>query len=210
MVNPRFFDLARRLGDKSLKEVEAEIKKREEEKRKEEEEKKANVLVSENNLEVQRKDNVLTLESKVDFSKNISNEVVLEAEGQKVKYLGYADGLYFEGRSIRGNARLRRYDLKEKVKKVKKRISWFPPRTKIEEKCSKVWICRWEIESDNKFKYFLSDGKTKTDEGSYTYRGALKGDAANQGIKISHELFETVFGPIDKQIMEMYFKFYNK
>lgn len=125
MVNKAFMNQARKWmnRDVDLKAIEADRKRRDKER-------KANVVVPEEQLKKQTENNLLNLESKVDFSKNISNEIVLEADGQRVKYIGYAEKLHFDGNAIRGRARLRRYDLKEKIRTKKKRISWFPPKNK--------------------------------------------------------------------------------
>lgn len=171
---------------------------------------KSQVCISEHELERQKGNNLLTLESKVDFSKNITNEIVLKAEGQTVKYIGYANELHFDGDSIRGWASLRRIDLREETKKRKRIVSWFPPRIKTEGVKSQKWIDKWFISSDN-YIYFISSGESKTDYDCMAhYRGSLKGNAANQGVNLSNEVFDTVFGPIDREIMEMYRKFYNK
>ena len=38
------------------------------------------------------------------------------------------------------------------------------------------------------------------------YRGSIEAGAANLGIKLSHQLFECVFGPIDDELLKRYRK----
>lgn len=216
MANKRFIDQARKWksSDLSQKEIEKSIREREENKKREAEEKKAYVQIPRQELGRQGEDSVLTLESKVGFSPNISNEVILEAEGQSVKYIGYANGLHFDD-GIRGSAFLERYDLVEKVKNVRKRISWFPLKTEVQEVRNQKWVRRWIFKTDGNYKYFLSEGfdnkpEPKIGYKSHEYRGSLKSDAANHDINLASELFDSVFDPIDKKIMEMYNLFHTQ
>lgn len=207
-INQNLLKLAKLTYDPKLK-IDKNIFEQEEKKV---QESKSQVCIPEHELEKQKGNNLLTLESKVDFSRNVTNEVVLKADGQTVKYIGYAEDLWIDGNDIRGRAKLRRYDLREKVKKGIKIISWFPPRIKTEEVNSQEWIKRWGVVSDeSNHKYFVSSGKLANgyDCDAY-YRAALKGSAADDGINLSNEIFEAVFGPIDNKIMELYRKFHNE
>lgn len=160
-------------------------------------------------------ENVLTLESEEEFSRELTNEVILEQEGRKIKYIAHATELYMDGRNIRGDVSLERYDLANLIRsvpyKIKRflfsRIPWFP-RTETKQVPEQKWVRTWRI-SDGNGLYFTDNGKPRTELHFFTYRGALKGAAATRGIDLSQELFNLVFGPIDRKNVEMYHKFYK-
>lgn len=136
--------------------------------------------------------------------KDIHNEVVVPTDEEIAVYVGETIGLHFDGMDIRGIARLSRYERTEGTRNKRKLIRWFPPKFQTQKVPFVDDKIVWRIDSEN-HDFFLSDGELKTEyHCSAHYRADLRGVAVNQGLGLSHKLFEMVFGPIDSKIMEMY------
>jgi len=214
MINPRFLQLAKRQMNRGVSKRDLRRSIREASIRRaiEAEKRKKTVTINPNSFQAQKSNNHLTLESEVEFSKNIHNEFILEADGQDVLYAGYAQGLHFSDNveNIEGFAAIRRYDHLEKPKKIIRVTNWFPPKIQT---VKESWKERWlfgTYYSTRIVDYdvrFISYGETVDLENSVGYKSQLLVAAAKKGIKLSPELFDAVFGPIDKQIMEMYRNF---
>ncbi len=117
---------------------------------------------------------ILELEGKVTLP-DLHNEVVIEDGDQRVKYVAETKNLWACGLDIRGLAILSRPDI-NKSKWRSDELVW------------KVYSERIILTENTGSHYFLSNGKSATGEScSSDYRGALKGEAANQGIKLSSE-----------------------
>jgi hypothetical protein len=144
------------------------------------------------------------LEARLNQKTHLKNEVVIPTDEEIAVYVGEAIGLYFDGMDIRGSARLSKYDRTEGIKNQRKLVQWFPPKFQTEEVPVVSDRRIWTLNSDN-YDYFVSSGELKTGyDCDAHYRADLKGKAANQGLRLSHKLFEMVFGPIDSEILDMY------
>ena len=148
------------------------------------------------------------LDARLNQIKDLRNEVVVPTDEEIAVYVGEAIGLHFEGMDddIRGTARLSKYERTEGIRNKTKLIQLFPPKFQTQEvpfvKDRRIWM----IHSSTICNYsFLSHGELRTGyDCSSDYRTALKGEATNHGLILSHKLFEMVFGPIDSEIMEIY------
>ena len=148
------------------------------------------------------------LDARLSKIKDLRNEVVIPTDKEIAVYVGEAIDLSFDGMDddIRGTARLSKYERIKGTRNKTKLIQLFPPKFQTREvpfvKDRKIWM----IDSWNSCNYsFLSHGKLRTGyDCSSDYRTALKVEATNHGLILSHKLFEIVFGPIDSKIMEMY------
>ncbi len=152
---------------------------------------------------------ILALEGKLEIPTYLQNKVeVSTGASSSILYVGEARRLWFNGLDIRGQAVISRYDKSRETKSVVK-ATIVPPFVRREDttfdKKSRAWSV-WADEDHNPY-YFLSNGKNTTGyDCSAHYRAALLGKAANQGLSLSHELFDLVFSPIDKEIFAMYEK----
>jgi len=141
---------------------------------------------------------IRNLESKIKMKTYLKNEVVIPTDGETVVYVGEAIGLYFPTNgNIRGKARLSRYDRREGKAIEKKLVRLVPLTFQTREfpvaKDNRIWT----FETSN-YTYFLHDGNH-----SDVYRDGIKEQAAHHELKLSDELFNKVFGPIDSEIMKM-------
>jgi hypothetical protein len=146
------------------------------------------------------------LEVRLNQKTYLRNEVVISTDEETAVYVGEAIGLHFDGMDIRGKARLSRYDRTKGTKNKRKLVQWLPPKFQTEEVPFVNDTRLWKIDSgEYNHEYFLSYGELQTGyDCTAHYRAALKGAAANIGLKLSHELFEMVFEPIDSEILDMY------
>ena len=199
MTNPRLIELAKRTRNKDLPKEPSVIS--------------SAPLV----IPVSSSPNVNGLESRLDFQRNLRNEYKVTAGDETIFYLGEARGLWFEGRDIRGQAVLSKYSRKIGEKETKNLVRKIPPKFETVRTPYNIDTLVWQVKS-GEFTYegfmkkgiydciyFLSNGESKIGyDCSAHYRAKLLGEANNQGISLTPKLFDEVFGPIDKKIMELY------
>lgn len=144
------------------------------------------------------------LELRLDYSKGMKNEFVVQEDGKTVKYVGEATDLNFDGLDITGRAVLTRFDKVVEVEIRKRRVRRFPPKTEVTDVAVEKEKKVWSVETDF-YEYFVNSGElhggTNCDA---DYRSALKGAAANEGLAISDQLLDAVFGPIDQELLKRY------
>jgi hypothetical protein len=148
------------------------------------------------------------LEGKIDVNKlwqeiDLKNEVVVRDGDKFSVYVGEARYLWISlGTNVVGRAVLTRYDRELRMKQKKKVESWLPLIIKKEEvtvaKDKKIWSVD---SSQYNTAHFVYDGKTV-----FQYRDLLKSRSRWEGVKLSDQLLELVYSPLDKQIMDWYQK----
>lgn len=152
---------------------------------------------------------VVQTESKFDWSRSLRNEIEVEEDEQRHTYVGEAFELRFEGTSIRGNATLTKFRKDNNIKKKLKVVNWFLPKIEIRQQEQVSYQELWKVQAgDFAYEYLLDDGnKNKYGyEHSFYYKGALNDKLLNRGLKISRQLFEKVFTPIDAELVRIYYE----
>jgi len=151
------------------------------------------------------------LESRVPKLANWGNEVIVPTDNGNVVYVGNANHLHFKDGnvgSIGGAARLTRYERMEENENKIEIVQLFPPKFQFKEITNIKDKKEWEVDTlggcGYSGSYFISDGRLVGNSESYGYRGKLLATAANEGIVLSPQLLDKVFGPIDTEIMKQY------
>lgn len=151
-----------------------------------------------------------SLEGTIEIPKVLENTIETAEGDKKFVYRGEIFNLKFTGLSLYGNSRLEKSETKTRYETKRTRISWFPPKVVESENPvhnnKTIWsiIAGYSEKSDT--NSILSWGEIKNKRGYGGYRSSLIGNAANQGILLSDELLDKVFGPLEAQLLEIYNK----
>lgn len=145
------------------------------------------------------------LQGDVVFPRQLSNSVEVLDGDKSIIYMGRAFNLWTEGSDIRGNASLARFDreytLKNKL--VGFNFSPFGPAYKSIRVPNDREIWTFYAQEDHPgCKYFVHSGKITRFGCDAHYGQSLVGKATMNGVKLSSQLFDLVFGPIEQRIME--------
>lgn len=156
------------------------------------------------------------LESKLEDETYLKNEFEVNADGKIVIYVGEAIDLHYTPGGIQGGVRLTKYERHEGTKKERTLVRWFPPKFETKEipvvEDKLIWqIGKWKryfnhLPSLFFITCYFDEIKACTKHEHLYYRGSIEAGAANLGIKLSHQLFECVFGPIDDELLKRYRK----
>jgi hypothetical protein len=136
-------------------------------------------------------------------------EIVTEGD-QTFEYTAEAHELHFDGADdIRGGIYLAKEQViasPRQVTRIRLRRHWWPfekiSESVMDVKRKPIWEARTEFDAD----YYVSRGESTAKDSFFGYRSEIKGIAANQGIALTDELLDRVFGPIDVKIWELYCK----
>ncbi len=146
------------------------------------------------------------LEASLEFE-DLVNEYEVRDGPEIVVYVGEALNLYYENNSVRGKARLTRYNREYRgMKTRRKMLKLFPPKFETMQVPDNKDVKVWSIESGKyNFEYFIFKGEPALDYSKKSsYRGALKKQGIINKLSLSPELFDAVFNPIDREIMKRY------
>ena len=142
------------------------------------------------------------LEATVDFpdhTESVRNELVIPGENDiPIVYLADAS-LRRVGIHLVGEATLSKYLRTESTKSKLQVVRLFPPRFEREDVTVVKDIKQWSIESGYFTRFF------SLEQGFVDYQKVIIDRAAEHpGLKLSRQLLEVVFGPIEQRINELY------
>lgn len=140
----------------------------------------------------------------------VPDEIKLNKQKEYAVYVGTAENLYWDESNhdliLKGGATLSKYIARKSTKKRPRLSKILPPKVWLENVPVLTYCPVWSIRTESDHYFFISSGKSQKEYISTDYRGSLKYAALEKELKLSEELIETVFGPIDDELMRQYEK----